>query len=384
MRKTGLFRLGLLGSFLFLAASILIPAMASPRSVSGEEHLSSGDWMTAHPGYSIEWWYLTGRLHLAGKSQSEGFEGTFFRFETGYRHPPGLPSSPWEPRNVLSFHGAFTDPSRKLFQWTETMGRTFRKSVSLRPAPLKILFDANRLVFHQDLLHPGRFSLHLVEQVKDRVLDLTLNGHGDPLWEGKGGKLVTGPGPDDWAWYLTYPSLSVSGRIGRVSHGTISDWKAVDGVAWFDHEWTHAMLGQGQTGWIWLGGRMRTGARLMAFEMQRHGRPDRFRGGTFRKKGDSPVWLGPEGVRFRVLSTWRSPHTGRCYPHRILITLPGQKKRFLIRPVIPDQELGGSPSYWEGAVRILDPVSEKPVGEGYLELTGFVRLAQGRCLVRQR
>lgn len=391
MRKKPFSRcIHLLGSMLFLAgtffslSTVSTEAIAAGLPVSGKDNPPSGSSMEAHPGYSIEWWYLTGRLHLAGEPQDKGFEGTFFRFETGYRHPPDLPPSPWEPRTILSFHGAFTDPSRKLFQWTETTGRTFRNSVSLHSVPLKVVFDGNRLVFHKDPLHRGRFSLHLLEQVKDRILDLTLSGDGEPLREGKGGKLVTGPGPNDWAWYLTYPSLSVSGRIGTVSHGAISDWKAVEGVAWFDHEWTHAMLGQGQTGWIWLGGRIRNGGSLMAFEMQRHGRADRFRGGTLKKRGANPVWLGPGEIRFQVLSMWRSPHTGICYPHRILVSLPGQKKRFLIRPVFPDQELGGAPSYWEGAVRMLDPVSEQSVGEGYLELTGFARAHPGQCLLHHR
>lgn len=365
-------------SFWVAGSGLLSRALALPPSGGGSD--SVGSLMNPHPGYAIEWWYLTGRLHVPGEPGADGFEGTFFRFETGYRHPGGLPASPWEPKTILSFHGAFTDPSRPLFRWTQSMGRTFRQSSVLHSDPLRVSLEGNRLVFHSNPRDARRFSLHLLEQVKDKVLDLTLTGEGRPLWESETGKLVTGPGPEDWAWYLSYPALSVSGRIGTVVHGAIVAWKTVRGVAWFDHEWTHAMLGQGQTGWIWMGGRIRGETALMAFEMQKNGHPDHFRGGTFKEKGSDPVWIGSGGIRFHVLSAWRSPHTGICYPRKIRITFPGQKKQFLIRPIATDQELGGTPSYWEGAVRILDPVSRQPLGEGYLELTGFSRLSPDACL----
>ncbi len=353
---------------------------SAPLPPGAEKSLAVPLLMDPHAGYAIEWWYLTGRITVSGESRADGFEGTFFRFETGYRHPKDLSPSPWEPKTVLSFHGAFTDRSRPTFLWTESMGRTFRRSAAVGGRPLKITLRSSRLEFHRDPHDPERFSLHLLEQVKDRVLDLTLSGQGAPLWESSTGKLVTGPGRNDWAWYFSYPSLKVSGRIGTVAHGTVEKWKPVTGVAWFDHEWTRAVLGKGQSGWIWLGGRIGKKTALMAFEMQKKGHPDRFKGGTFKQEGKSPVWLGSGDIRFRVLSTWRSPHTTICYPGQVLVTLPSQNKAFLIRPIAADQELGGVPSYWEGSVRILDPVSQKPMGEGYLELTGFPRSAPGECL----
>ena len=48
--------------------------------------------------------------------------------------------------------------------------------------------------------------------------------------------------------------------------------------------------------------------------------------------------------------------------------------RLRVEPEVPDQEnrssLAGGLVYWEGAVRVLDE-SGAPVGQGYVELTGY-------------
>jgi len=46
----------------------------------------------------------------------------------------------------------------------------------------------------------------------------------------------------------------------------------------------------------------------------------------------------------------------------------------VLRPTVADQELAnaaGGVSYWEGAVDVLDASTERPLGVGYVELTGY-------------
>ena len=334
-----------------------------------------------HASYPIEWWYLTGRISYPGQRPRDGFEGTFFRFNTSYRHPNGRPRSPWEPSRILSFHGAYSDTVDHRFRSTQLLSRTFRRAVSLQSDPLRIRLGENRLELLPDPGHPGEFRLRLFEQVGNRLLDFTLRGEGPPLREGPGGRLVTGSGPRDWAWYLSYPGLSLKGRVGQIKSDGSIRWTPVTGVAWFDHEWTGALLGNGQTGWIWLGARLSGNHALMAFQMQRKHRPDRFQGGTYlspQNKGFHTHWLDPSDVTFRIRSYWKSPHTGICYPSRLDLFVRSLKKKWRIRPVLNDQELTGRPDYWEGAVEIQDPVSGQRSGDGYLELTGFPVL-KGAC-----
>lgn len=335
----------------------------------------------SHDSYPIEWWYVTGRLKIQGHRRRDGFEGTFFRFLTSYRHPSGLPRSSWEPREIFSFHGAYSRIDAGSFRSTEYLARSFRKAVWLRNDPLDIRVGSARLRVHKEPGNPGSFDLELVEQVKDRLLELTLRGSGPPLMEGPGGKLVTGKGENDWAWYLSYPDLSVSGREGRIQPDGNVVWKKVTGVAWFDHEWTRTMLGKGQTGWIWLGGRLDSGKKaLMAFQMHGDKGPDFFRGGTLgvrTTKGFRTVWLSPGDVIVRILSFWKSPLTGICYPDRLEIGDRLLNKRWRIVPALDGQELSGHPDYWEGAVDLQDPTTGQKKGDGYLELTGFLRADQG-------
>lgn len=336
---------------------------------------------TSHASYPIEWWYLTGRISTNGQRPRDGFEGTFFRFDTSYHHPAGDPPSPWEPSQILSFHGAYSDWLRHRFRSTQLLSRTFRRAVSLKTDPLRIRLGPDRLEVLPDPGKPGVFHLRLVEQIGNHLLDFTLRGEGTPLREGPGGRLVTGPGTRDWAWYLSYPKLSVRGRVGRLDPGGNVHWKPVTGVAWFDHEWTGALLGNGQTGWIWLGARFSGNRTLMAFQMQRKNGPDRFQGGTYQspgKKGFRTDWLDRGDVAFRIRSYWKSPHTGICYPSRLDVGVASLHETWRIRPLMDDQELTGHPDYWEGAVELRDPVSGRRAGEGYLELTGFPA-SKGSC-----
>ena len=359
--------------FLF-SASVVSPAQAT-------ENGSPEGVFRNHGSYPIEWWYLTGRIRVPGHPRRDGFEGTFFRFNTSWQHPAGRPPSPWEPSRVLSFHGAYSDTLHHRFRSTELLSRTFRRAVSLRKKPFRIRFGENFLEVLPDPGHSGEIRLHLFEQVGWRLVDVTLKGKGSPLEEGPGGRLVTGPGPGDWAWYLSYPELSLKGKVGRIQSDGQVHWTPVTGVAWFDHEWTGALLGKGQTGWIWLGARLSGKGDLMAFQMQKKDRPDRFQGGTYRMtvhSGNRTVWLSPSDLTFHVLSYWKSPRTGICYPSRLKLDVKSLNTSWRIDPVMKDQELTGRPDYWEGAVSLRDSASGEREGEGYLELTGFP-VSKGPC-----
>lgn len=353
------------------------PARASMPALNPESKTPPERLLEAHPSYSVEWWYVTGRLRLSGSSKPYGFEGTFFRFATGYRHPTGLSGSPWEPDTVLSFHGAVSDLSEKRFFFRETLGRRFRTSATVHSRPFIVSLNGNRL---ESTTKEKHLSLHLTEEVSDVLLDLDLKGIGPPLWQAPSGALKTGPGAGDRAYYYSYPALTVSGRIGRVGPEGAVDWKRLSGKAWLDHEWTRQMMGAKQTGWIWLGARLPDQGALMAFQMEEHGRPDAFRGGTYRNgRTKNVLWLGASDVSISPLRYWKSPKTGICYPSVLRVSAGPGGLDFIVRPDLDDQELKGSVPYWEGAVRLEDPVTKAPRGEGYLELTGFDKAKPGKC-----
>jgi predicted secreted hydrolase len=75
-----------------------------------------------------------------------------------------------------------------------------------------------------------------------------------------------------------------------------------------------------------------------------------------------------------VLGSWKSPHTGGTYPSGWRVRVPGAGIDVMLSPTLADQELAnttGGVSYWEGAVDARDPVTQRPLGVGYVELTGY-------------
>ena len=83
--------------------------------------------------------------------------------------------------------------------------------------------------------------------------------------------------------------------------------------------------------------------------------------------------FSPDEVRFIPRREWKSARTGTTYPVSLLIRVG--EREFAIEPLLDDQEQDTRASagtiYWEGAVRALH--DGKPVGLGYLELTGYWR-----------
>ena len=96
-------------------------------------------------------------------------------------------------------------------------------------------------------------------------------------------------------------------------------------------------------------------------------------GGSLRQPDGRLKVFAPGEVRFVPRRVWRSARTGTNYPVSWLISLGDRE--FEIAPLFDDQEHDTRAStgtiYWEGAVRALR--DGKPVGLGYLELTGYWR-----------
>jgi predicted secreted hydrolase len=77
-------------------------------------------------------------------------------------------------------------------------------------------------------------------------------------------------------------------------------------------------------------------------------------------------------VAFEPLERWTSPRTRGTWPVAQRVRVG--PRTFETQPLMPDQELDSRATtgavYWEGASRLLE--GGRPVGRGYLEMTGFV------------
>ena len=103
------------------------------------------------------------------------------------------------------------------------------------------------------------------------------------------------------------------------------------------------------------------------------GRVDSSYGGRYVLADGQSIYLPLDTFEIEPLDTWTSPHSGAVYPSGWQFTIDGETLGreadlvFTATPLLKDQELLTTPTYWEGAVEIEGDVS----GYGYAELTGY-------------
>jgi predicted secreted hydrolase len=323
----------------------------------------------AHPRYRIEWWYLTGWLgEPGGRPDALGVQITFFRVRTG--HPLANPSR-FSPAQLLFAHVALADPRR---------GRLLHLERAARPG-----FGLAEAVQGDTRLRLGRWSMirtaddRYQVRIAEREIDLNLEfaPPGPPILQGHQGFSPKGPSPHQASYYYSRPALGTRGRVNG---------RPVQGLSWYDHEWSSELLDAQAQGWDWAGLHFDDGRALMVFRIRdsqqttrwtqhRWISPDELEG-TLRPprvgRSDGVTGAAP-GVHFTPLRHWRSARTGVIWPVALRITIGA----FIVdlEPLFDDQELdargGTGVLYWEGAVRVRAPDSGTVIGRGYLELTGY-------------
>jgi len=309
----------------------------------------------SHPEFRTEWWYVTG--WLATKSgETLGFQITFFRTRPAIDE--GNPST-FAPRQLLIAHCAISDPKRGRLWQDQIIRRAGQGLSDAAVGDTRIWIDRWTLARNAGVygasIDAADFSLHL-----------TLSTTQPPLLHGTSGVSRKGPEPGAASYYYSLPHLAVAGTIIRSGSAD-----AVQGEAWFDHEWSSEYLDSQAVGWDWIGINMSDGGALMAFRIRgAHGEP-RWAGGTLRSADGTVRILEPDEVAFSPKRSWRSPRTGIAYP--VEWHVRAGSRELDLEPLLEDQEndtrLSTGSIYWEGAVRAFE--QHRLIGRGYLELTGY-------------
>jgi predicted secreted hydrolase len=163
--------------------------------------------------------------------------------------------------------------------------------------------------------------------------------------------------------------LQVQARLDR-DGGT----RHLAGNAWLDHEWSSTLLDADAAGWDWIGMNLDDGTALTAFQIRRRGSGEKlYAYASLRDAGrDRSSLYGAGEVAFEPLERWTSPRTRGTWPVAQRVRVG--PRTFETQPLMPDQELDSRATtgavYWEGASRLLE--GGRPVGRGYLEMTGYV------------
>jgi predicted secreted hydrolase len=309
----------------------------------------------SHPQFRTEWWYVTGWLSTE-QGDPLGFQITFFRTKPDIDQ--NNPSA-FTPRQLLIAHCAISDPKR---------GGTWRDQ-RIRRAGLGIAEaatgDTNVRIDRWSLRRDAAAYTAKID-AEDFSLDLKLEDTQPLMRNGDAGVSRKGPAESAASYYYSVPHMRVSGVIGRERRTN-----TVSGEAWFDHEWSSEYLDAESAGWEWIGINLDDGGALMAFRIRGLKGETRWAGGTLRERDGKMQILQSADIDFRPLRTWVSPRTMIAYPVQWHIRAGAREVD--LEPLLDDQEndtrLSTGAVYWEGAVSAYE--DRKPVGRGYLELTGY-------------
>lgn len=318
----------------------------------------------SHPDFETEWWYLTGQLTDAEGARF-GFQFTVFRrgLEPGER-PEG--ASPLRANEVYAGHLVLTDVAGQETRFAERVGRASPLARASR-TDLDVRLDDWSLV--RTLPADGEETLLVTaaDPARGFGLEFVLRPRKPLVRHGDGGLSPKGPEPGNASAYVSWTRLALDGSLlldGRT--------RAVEGSAWYDHEFGSTVLGDGAVGWDWFGLQLDDGRELMLFALRdASGRALAASAATLVECDGTARPLGRDLFTLRSEAAWTSPRTGATYPAGWRIAVPGAGLELTLTPLVPDCELvsGASTgvSYWEGPVE----VRGSAVGRGYAELTGY-------------
>ena len=321
----------------------------------------------AHPDFRTEWWYLTGWLGDAARPL--GFQVTFFRVRTDV--DPANPST-FAARQLVIAHAALADPAAGKLMVDERIARTGFDLVQAGTVETDVRLDGWSL--KRDALTDT-----YVGQIAARgfTLNFRAASQGPPWLQGDAGVSRKGPLPAQASYYYSRPQLQVEAEIS-VAGGSSGDRREIArGIAWLDHEWSSAALAPDAAGWDWIGMNLDDGSALLAFQIWRQGAaPGEIplqRYAAFHSPTGETRLVDPATVRFTPLRQWTSARSRASWP--IAQRIQVGERTFDTAPLMPDQELDSRLTtgavYWEGASTLLE--AGRPVGHGYLEMTGYVK-----------
>ena len=309
----------------------------------------------SHPRFRTEWWYLTGWLR-APDGTERGMQITFFRNRPGIAE--GVPGQ-FAPKQLVFAHAALSDPGTGRLLHDQRAARAGHGLADAREGGTDVAID--------DWWLKQTANGYAAEiPAREFRYSLTFESRQPVLLQGERGVSRKGPLAEQASFYYSRPHLEVVGTI------TVGGRRiGVKGEAWLDHEWSSEYLAPQASGWDWIGVNLADGGALMAFRMRDKSGAKYWAGGIYRAPDRRVRVFAPEEIRFVPTRRWRSPRTRTEYP--VAMRVEAGDIAVELQPLMDDQELDSRAStgtiYWEGAVRALR--DGKPVGLGYLELTGY-------------
>lgn len=310
-----------------------------------------------HPGYRVEWWYVTGNLE-DDAGRRFGFQLTFFR--SAQTPQPPERSSAWAAADIWMAHFALSDPANERFFADERFARGAAGLAGAQADPFRVHLEDWSVESMED---DATFPVRLRASSPELSLDLVLERGKPPVLQGESGLSRKGPEPGNASYYYSLTRMPAQGTVsvdGRAHE--------VRGSAWLDREWSTSALGRDLVGWDWFALQLDDGRDLMLYQLRRtDGSEDAFSAGVLVSADGVATRLTAADFALTPLGDWRSSLDEVTYPREWRVEVPAHRLMLTVTPVLADQELNLTVRYWEGAVDVTGSAG----GRGYLEMTGY-------------
>jgi predicted secreted hydrolase len=327
----------------------------------------------SHNEYQTEWWYYTGNLKTA-EGRPFGYQLTFFRRALTPPTSESAASGPasdsrWRTNQIYLAHFTISDIANDAFYPSERFSRGAAGLAGAQASPYHVWLED----WHVEEVEPGTVRLYAsTEQVR---LNVTLKQTLPPVLHGNEGLSPKGDEPGNASYYYSIVRQETAGTI-QVEDQTYD----VTGLSWKDHEYSTSALSQGAVGWDWFSLQLDNGTALMFFQIRRQdGSLEPASSGSFITADGTVRPIDRGEWQLTVSDTWTSPASGAEYPAAWTIRIPALDLALTGEPLMPNQELNVSTTYWEGAVTFEGTIAGQPVtARGYIEMTGYAETMEGR------
>ncbi len=183
---------------------------------------------------------------------------------------------------------------------------------------------------------------------------------------------------DGWIDFGAAGSSYYYSRTAMTATGSVTldgERLAVDGEAWFDHQWGD-FISIGGGGWDWFAVNLDDGTDLTLSLVRDAAGGYPLVYGTLVGRDGTARHLERDAFTVDVTDRWQSPATGADYPAGWRVSIPGEGLSIELTPTVAAQELDTRATtgviYWEGSQVVRATRDGAPLGgEAYVELTGY-------------
>ena len=300
-----------------------------------------------HPGFRIEWWYVTANLKDA-QGNLFGVQWTLFR--NALKAGPTQPG--WHDSTVWLGHAAVTSATRHYA--AERLARAGDGQAGAQAVPFNAWIDDWNFATQPGAAAPLA-DMQLKASGAQFAYDLRLTSNRPLVLQGdKGYSRKSDQGQA--SYYYSQPFFTANGSVSL--DGQVYQ---VSGPAWLDREWSSQPLAASQTGWDWFSLHLDRGEQLMLFRVRQKDGGGYLTGTWIDAQGHTET-LHNADIQLTPLAT--TAIDGRRIPTRWSLKIPGKQLDITTEAVNPKAWMNLSIPYWEGPVRFEG-------GVGYLEMTGY-------------